>query len=167
MMLWVHGSALRHVIVKGAPISRRVLSSKSRFFFKERNLRVVPVMVGPYFFVIWVNQSFSQWNYSTFCPMLKRTERGAINTPAAWPHGDYLGLGTPLKWWIKVRPFWGTQAKRIVTQLYLNRNDSVSKPAKKLINPFCIMMSVAAPFRLLHKCTHSKKPTKDYRLLEV
>ena len=27
--------------------------------------------------------------------MLKRTERGAINTPAAWPHGDYLGLGTP------------------------------------------------------------------------
>ena len=65
--------------------------------------------------------------------------------------------------------FLGTQAKRIVTQLYLNRNDSVSKPAKKLINPFCIMMSVAAaPFRLLHKCTnHSKKPTKDYRLLEV
>ena len=40
-MLWVHGSALRHVIVKGAPISRRVLSTKSRFFFKERNLRVV------------------------------------------------------------------------------------------------------------------------------
>lgn len=51
-MLWVHGSALRHVIVKGAPISRRVLTSKSRFFFKEDQAGMpdTRLVVGLYIF---------------------------------------------------------------------------------------------------------------------